>query len=196
MTGSTRADSRQTTASQPSMPSFTRILYRIRQFWHTLAVKPSPGEIEPALAVLSSAEFALFSRLQPSEQYHSLQVLARLQQQEQTQPELLVAALLHDVGKSRLPLAAWERVLIVLANSFFPTQSQAWGQADASRPGLKKAFIVAARHPQWGAEMAEKAGSQVLTVNLIRRHQEPAPVRADNLEDQLLCVLQAADDET
>ena len=47
----------------------------------------------------------LFTCLQPSEQIHALRVLHTIQQQGESDPNLHTAALLHDIGKVRAPLA-------------------------------------------------------------------------------------------
>ena len=195
MNGSPSAYSRKYTSNAQKLRFGERIRYRIRQFWHSLISRPDPTQIEQAKMTLSAAAFKLFLQMQPSEQAHSLQVMERLKQHGQTHPDLLAAALLHDAGKSRRPLATWERVVIVLGKTFTPTKVDRWGQETGSNPGLKKAFVVAAQHPQWGADLAEQAGCQPLTVNLIRRHQDPFPLGSDSVEDQLLMLLQTADDE-
>ena len=195
MTGSHAACPEKTASRTQDLPFSVRVSYRIRQFRHALTARPDPAQIERAKTVLSPAEFHLFSQMQPSEQVHSMQVLEQLQQQGQTHPALLAAALLHDIGKSRQPLAIWGRVVIVLGKSLFPAKVQTWGAETRSPTDLKKVFIIASQHPQWGADMAKQAGSQPLTVNLIRRHQEPVPAESDNLEDSLLRLLQAADGE-
>ena len=45
------------------------------------------------------------------------------------------------------------------------------------------------------AEMAEAAGSSALVVSLIRRHQDDLPETALSEEDELLHILQWADDQ-
>jgi hypothetical protein len=180
-----------------------RFLYRTRQFWQALGTTTTPEDLEQARAALSSSLFALFQRLQPSEQLHSLLVWQALRERGESNPDLWVAALLHDVGKSRFPLRLWERVAIVLAKSFCPGCSQRWGETSQGgeervAKGWRRAFIVCTGHPTWGAEMAAAAGASPLAVALIRRHQEELPPagRANSLEDRLLRKLQAVDDES
>jgi hypothetical protein len=171
------------------MSSLARIAYRARQFWLALTSRSatlSAGRLAP---FLSPAQQALFRRLQPSEQAHAFLVLQRLQEAGQNDPDLLTAALLHDVGKTVVPLALWERVLIVLARRLLPGRVVAWGTGQPQ--GLRRAFVVAARHPDWGADLAAAAGASPRAVDLIRRHQQ-----ADPAGDLLLAALQAADDET
>jgi hypothetical protein len=110
-----------------------------------------------------------------------------------THPDLLTAALIHDVGKTRHPLSIWQRSLIVLATVFMPGKVAAWGQGDGD--GWQRPFVVKVQHPAWGAEMARQAGSRPLAIELIHRHQDPLPETAVTEADRLLHLLQWADDQ-
>lgn len=171
-----------------------RLVYRTRQFWRALHAKPGKEELALIQQALSPPLLVLFLRMQASEQAHSFRVFHRLLQQGEKHPDLLAAALLHDVGKSLHPLRLWERVMIVLGKHFFPEQANLWGQGGPS--GLQRAFVVSNQHPRWGAEMAKQAGASPVTVRLIERHQDPAPPKPANLEDQLLFQLQLSDNES
>ena len=107
--------------------SLGRVLYRVRQFF--LAMRPAvdPQDFEHAHSVLTPAQMALFTGMQSSEQAHAMSVYRQLVAQGETSPDLLAAALLHDVGKSLSPLRLWDRILIVLARAVFPAQSRRWG---------------------------------------------------------------------
>lgn len=171
-----------------------RPVYRLRQFWQNVTAAPLPGdawnEIE---SVLSPAEVALFRRLAASDRRHSYGVMQTLRSADHTHPALLAAALLHDVGKTRVPLTVWDRTLIVAAETAVPRRSAAWGQGTPH--GWKRPFVVKAQHAAWGAEMAAAAGSRSLTVALIRRHQDPLPEAVEHEEDRLLHWLQWADEQ-
>jgi hypothetical protein len=130
--------------------------------------------------------------MQPSEQTHAHQMLERLRAAGQTDPDLLAAALLHDVGKVLVPLSLPDRVIIVLGKRFFRERARRWSEGTPSR--LRRPFVVAAHHPEWGADLAEQAGASPRTIELIRHHQD-IPSSDDPLDDPLLVALQAADDE-
>jgi hypothetical protein len=138
----------------------SRLAYRTRQFWYALPGTRKRVETEALLPHLSPIQIVLFRRMQASEQAHAFQVLKRLEAAGQTDPDLLTAALLHDVGKVLFPIS------------------------------IRRPFVVAAHHPEWGADLAEQAFASPRIVELIRRHQDfPA------FDDQLLVALQAADDK-
>jgi len=176
-----------------------QIHYRFRQFWQALYAVPDPADLALAQTILSPAQTELFLRLQVSEQAHSLRVFKRLYAQGERDPgehlpDLLVAALLHDVGKSCHRLYLWERILIVIAKAIYPDSIHRWGSLPpGSGYGWRRAFVIAEQHPLWGAELSAAAGSSPLVVALIRRHQETPVQSPDSIEDKLLARLQAAD---
>jgi putative nucleotidyltransferase with HDIG domain len=118
-------------------------------------------------------------------------VYQALRAQGETHPDLLAAALLHDVGKARFPLYVWERVLIVLAERFLPGWAARWG--DARPESWRRPFVVARQHPEWGAEMVARRGGSALLVDIIRRHQAEVSPAEMGEADRLICRLQAAD---
>ena len=167
--------------------------YRLWQFWRAVWSRPLSAEAYAAVtAVLTAAQLALFNRFSPNDQWHGYRVMRALQTAGHDRPDLLTAALLHDIGKTKLPISVWERSLIVLGQTFLPGKAAEWGRAEAR--GWRRPFVVKARHPAWGAEMAEQAGCAPLTVSLIRRHQDAPAGRPLTEEDELLQHLQWADD--
>lgn len=170
-----------------------KISYRVGQFWRTLIQRPSPTELERTENVLGPQLMDLFQRMHPAEQAHSLRILDRLTEEGETRLEVSIAALLHDVGKSRYPLRPWERALVVLAQALFPERVKQWGRGEPT--GWSRAFVVAEQHPEWGAQMAEEAGAPPLAVVLIRRHQQEIPLQPATEEDRLVHRLQVHDKE-
>ena len=174
-----------------------RLVYRVRQFWHALFARPTPEDLALARSALSAPQMRLFEQLQPSEQVHSLRIYRQLLVHGETQPDLLVAALLHDVGKSRFPLHPWDRALIVLARAVIPERVKDWGKGQPQ--GWQRAFVVAQQHPAWGAEMAAQAGASPLAVNIIKRHQDFSQATGSqppsNLTEDLLIRLKILDED-
>jgi hypothetical protein len=178
-----------------------RITYRVSQFREAIWAAPEPTDLELAQTYLNPAQMELFARMHASEQAHSLRVFKQLLNEpleDENNHDLLVAALLHDVGKSCHPLALWERAVVVLIKRMFPRQSTRWGAVtpaddDVERSNWRRPFIIAEQHPGWGAEMAAAVGSSPLATALILRHQTILSADAVTLEDRLLKRLQAAD---
>ena len=177
----------------------SRLLYRSRQFWQAISTRSSQQDMELVESILSDSQVALFQRMQASEQAHSLVVLKELQNRGEENPDLLAAALLHDVGKTRAPLRIWERVLIVIVGAICKDCLHRWGAGENVQPddglGWRRAFIVAEQHPAWGADLAAEHEVSPLAVSLIARHQDSIAADANSIEDNLLKKLQAADDK-
>ena len=148
--------------------------------------------------ILTPEAQVLFRRQAIQDQRHALVVYHALRQAGHTNPQLLAAALLHDVGKAAARLPAWQRAVIVLLEHFAPcllarlSQGEPRGCALSLPKGWSRPFVVHARHPEVGSRWAQKAGCTPLTVALIRRHQDGLTGRQTE-EDQLLAALQAAD---
>ena len=171
--------------------------YRACQFFRALTAKPSRDDLEKVNEVLSPALRELFYQLQASEQSHSIKVFQKLRAEDEKNDDLLVAALLHDVGKSRHPLSLWERIAIVLGKIMFPGKVREWGRAEIA--GWKRPFVVAEQHAEWGAEMVKNAGASEMTVTLIRKHQDrimDTLAEELSLEEELLYRLQIMDNES
>ncbi|MDX1414369.1 MAG: HD domain-containing protein [Candidatus Promineifilaceae bacterium] len=168
--------------------------YRFAQFWWALTAKDlQPSDRTAVKTLLSENEWQLFEAFSPADRRHAYQVYATLMASGYDQNDLLVAGVLHDVGKTRVRLTALERILVVLVGKLFPDKLAAWGKGSAA--GWRRPFVAKQQHPQWGAQMVEEAGSSALVVNLVRRHQDPLPPNPIGLEEQLLCLLQWADDQ-
>ncbi|GJM41369.1 MAG: HDIG domain-containing protein [Ardenticatenaceae bacterium] len=170
------------------------VRYRLWQFWQIVTAVPlEPAARDEIATILSAQEISLFDRFSLNDQWHSYRVMKMLREAGHQQPALLVAALLHDVGKTKLSLSIWERSLIVLASIFLPRHTAVWGQGDAV--GWKRPFVVKMQHPTWSAEMAIEADSLPQAIELMRRHQDKISPDDSSEEAKLLRLLQWADDQ-
>ena len=162
-----------------------RVRYRLAQFGRTLAAPFRPMDESYADTRLAPRLLTLFRQLPRLERQHGIAVCQALEARGHTDPDLLVAALLHDVGKLTIPPRLWERVLVVLGEHFFPALAERWGHGEPR--GLRRGFVIRRRHPEWGAELAAQAGAAARAMTLIRRHHSPPG------EDAQLADLQAQD---
>ncbi len=167
------------------MVAWTRVRYRVAQFfvtlwtsWRTVDLAYVERHLEPSL-------LALFCRMPRAEQHHGIAVCRTLEMQGYADPDLLAAGLLHDVGKIVAPPRLWERVVVVLGEHFLPQHAACWRSGEPR--GLRRGFVVRYNHPAWGAALAEQAGASPRTADLIRRHHDPARADAE------MAALQAAD---
>ncbi len=165
------------------------IRYRVGQFLRAVTARRSLSQesdkIEQMLDVLPPAGRELFYRQAPQDQRHALDVSEALQRAGYTSPDLMAAALLHDVGKAAAQLPAWMRGVFVLSEQLAP--EMLGDQLQAHEP-----FDAYVEHAEIGADWAEEAGCSPLTVDLIRRHQEDL-INPHGEEERLLAALQAAD---
>ncbi len=164
--------------------------YRAGQFLRASTARVSEEEVEQAICILTPEAQALFRCQAVQDQHHALAVYHALRQAGHTNPQLLAAALLHDVGKAVARLPAWQRAIIVLLEHFAPCLLARLSQGEPR--GWRLPFVVHAQHPEVGSRWAQEANCTPLTVALIRRHQDRLTGRQTE-EDQLLAALQAAD---
>jgi hypothetical protein len=174
-----------------------RIWYRVSQFFHALTARASPAEVAQAIAVLPADARVLFGRQSRADQCHALAVWRSLRRSGYSNPKLLSAALLHDVGKAAARFTLWQRATIVALERFAPRALQRLGRDGVAgvgqAGGWRHPFVVTIRHAELGARWAEEAGCSQVTVTLIRRHQDRV-ISAETEVDRLLAALQTADD--
>jgi hypothetical protein len=176
-----------------------RIVYRVCQFWRMLWVKTDPHELEQVRAAIGPELWELFTQMQPGEKDHAMRMYHRLVEQGDAQPDLLQAALLHDVGKLRYRLNLLQRTMVVLARAAIPGKASRWGSQSGEAwngvPSWRKAFILAEKHAAWGADMAHAAGASMLTETLIRQHHHPHIKNLDENANNLLHKLWVVDND-
>jgi len=165
--------------------------YRFRQGVRALVAWVRPVNDALAQQHLSPDLYTLYRSMRRAERLHSLRVLQDLTAAGHSDPDLLAAALLHDVGKTRVRFTLPDKVLVVLVKAFAPALYQRWGQGPPR--GWLRPFAVSVQHPAWGADMVATAGGNTRMVELIRRHADPVPHPPATDIDRLLAILQAVD---
>ncbi len=170
------------------------ITYRLKQGIQALFAFTQPVDSALAAQYLSPAQQALFHKMTRSEQLHSLNVLRTvLAQAPETPPDLAVAALLHDCGKSRYALNVAQRTLSVMVEKLLPALFHRWTRDDTLTI-WRAPFVVRQHHPAWSAHMLAEVGSSAQVVWLAAHHADALSQNAQHPLYSLLARLKAADD--
>ena len=102
---------------------------------------------------------------------HAVRVArALLRRHPEAPSEVVRAALLHDVGKSRRRYRVAERILVHLVRTAPPPAEPPLG-------GMAGARQTAAHHAAYGAAMIRDAGGDPRVAELVARHERPGDDR-------------------
>ena len=116
---------------------------------------------------IAPAQLDLFDQMHLADRRHGLDVVASLKGEGVTEPDLLVAGLLHDAGKGHT--GVWPRVAYSLGSRY-----GAWVPRMASVfPGFRSALERLRAHAETSAALAAAAGCSERTVELIRNQDAP-----------------------
>ncbi len=178
---------------------WTRVVYRVGQFWQGMRATVTPEDYKRVAAVLPASALSLFTAMPVDAQRHSLNVLDSLWGAGQHHPDLAVAALLHDCGKvaaaqGGVELGLWLRGPLVLLEKFSPSLGAGWAAPNPTQ-GWRYALYVQREHPAIGAQWAMEPGCSALSCWLIAHHQVSlAGITGTNEQRALLMALQHADE--
>lgn len=117
----------------------------------------SPTEQDEIAHVLSPELRRLFYRQRPQDQRHALEVAHRVSDT----PELMEAALLHDVGKNDVHLGAFGRSFATL-----------WGLMSLPVWGQWRTYLD---HAAVGSDLLERHGAGSMAIAFSRHHPGPPP---------------------
>lgn len=162
--------------------ALAEIRYRVWQLVAGWRARLTPAAITEIRALLSPEELLLFVAMAGRDQDHSLRVMRTLQrigieQRRSPTHQLLVAALLHDIGKGRL--ATSHRVLFVLLDAAAPRLGRYLEARDGA--GWRQALWRLRHHARLGAEVLTALGADERVVTLVAAHTGPPPADDDEL---------------
>ena len=167
---------------------------RFQQGLGALLAGARPVDLSLARRHLTAREFAAFQQMARAEQLHSLEVLRDILAQDEAAPSALaVAALLHDVGKSRCHLALWQKTASVLVKAFWPGLAVRLGRGESIH-FWRAPFTLHEHHPKWSGDILRACGSDCAAIWLAEHHQEKAEKHRAHRHYGLLKRLQAADE--
>jgi hypothetical protein len=149
---------------------------KVRQAGAHVRARVSDAERRQLLTWLTTEQIALFDGLHVADRRHGLDVVARLRSDGATDPDLLVAGLLHDCAKGDtglLPRIAWS----------LGQRYGAWiWRAAGIVPGWSAALDRLHVHAEASARMAAAAGCSLAAVELIRHQDAPIdPIAGEQL---------------
>jgi hypothetical protein len=140
---------------------------KVRQFRTHLRASVSPGERAELAAWTTPAQLALFDTMHVADRRHGLDVVASLRAEGGTDPDLLLAGLLHDAGKGDTGI--WPRVVYSLGQRY-----GTWIWSVGRRlPGFAAALERLQTHAETSAALALRAGCSARAADLIRYQDDP-----------------------
>lgn len=138
------------------------MLHLVRRFLGFLTARPlSPAEQLFVSNSISGDLRRLFYTQRLEDQRHAVDVASRVP----NDPTLLEAALLHDIGKTRVHLGAIQRSL---ATMWSMTSLPIWGE-----------WLSYRDHGPIGADLIEAHGAGTLAVSFTRYHPGEPPASCD-----------------
>ncbi|MCB1258472.1 MAG: HD domain-containing protein [Microthrixaceae bacterium] len=174
------------------------LAHRSRRFFGSLLpVHVKAEDADWVAGLLSESELAAFYRMCVRDQVHSIgvarKVEANLGALDSSEPSdwILVAALMHDVGKSMVELGTYGRVMASLAGwAAGEEMAPAWAQ----KRGMTRKIGLYLQHPELGADILRMADSDPRVVAWAREHYYKPELCS--LPDDVVRLLVAADNGT
>ncbi len=148
---------------------------RSRQFRAHVRASVGPAERAGLETWLTDPQLALFDGMHVADRRHGLDVVATLRADGLTDPEVLLAGLLHDAGKGLT--GVWPRVVYALGQRYggwIPRVAGVLPPARAAQARLRA-------HAEVSASLASAAGCSPRTVELIRHQDAPVDPEAGRL---------------
>lgn len=142
-------------------------LTKVRQTVRHLLARVPARERDAVASWLSPAQLAMFDGMHVADRRHGLDVVAALRAGGESDPEVLLAGLLHDAGKGDAGMIP--RIVHALRQAglgWVATLVGWW-------PGMRETLRRLHDHAELSAQLAESAGCSARTVELIRWQDDP-----------------------
>src|SRR4051812_468792 len=140
---------------------------KVRQFRTHLRASVAPAERAGLEGWTTAAQRRVFDGMHLADQRHGLDVVASLQADGVTDPDVLIAGLLHDAGKGTT--GVWPRVAYSLGQRYGSWVWHVAGVLPRFDGGLRRLKA----HAEVSARMAAEAGCSPRSVDLIRYQDAP-----------------------
>jgi len=148
----------------------------VRRFFDVLGSRPlTPAEQLEAASWLRPPERGLFWQQSATDQRHALTAARRAATARPDRPDLIRAALLHDVGKRHARLAILGRVLAAIVQLLHA-------------PPPSRRLRVYLEHGAIGARELEAAGAEPIVVEFARSHHSGRPQGVSSEDWQVLVL--------
>jgi hypothetical protein len=148
------------------------VVHRVAQFFGHVRASVTPVETASAQRLLPDTAWPLFAAMPVADRRHALDVVRRLTAAGVTDPDVLVAALLHDAAKGHR-MRLWHRVAGVLLEAVAPGQLRRLASPDPR--SWRYPFHLYLHHADLSADAAVAAGCSPRAAAFIRG----APGEAD-----------------
>ena len=140
--------------------------YRIKQFYWSITSKISERDLEYVKNNLWEKQYQLFLKLSKQEQYHSMKVAKDVEkeceQQKIDSKELIMVALLHDIGKIYKRLNVFSKSIMVISNKIT--------QGKIRNIKCSKNIEVYFNHGNIGYELLKNSDISKRSLYLIKNH--------------------------
>jgi hypothetical protein len=140
-------------------------MHRVEQFFGHVRANVTPAETATARGLLPDSAWPLFAAMPVADRRHAFDVMGRLIAAGHDDPDLLVAALLHDAAKGHR-MRLWHRVAGVLLEATAPTQLKRLASPDPR--SWRYPFHLYLHHADLSADAAGAAGCSARSVAFIR----------------------------
>lgn len=166
-----------------SYPEYSRAMIRerIRQFKEA-SLQPSNQDLQLVQKLLDEPLLSLFLSQDLRDQRHGARTAHWLISKGEKNPDLLIAALVHDIGKGHQRTR--DRVVHVLTSW---SKTGKLVEAKTSSFEMRQAIARSRSHSELGAQQLEQSGVSNRVIELTRLHHTPPET------DTMLALLQCAD---